>query len=306
MAAAGAGCAVYGWPPMGLAEISPIAVQLSPFDPQATSLETVAGGSLASLVVAAPPGAVERRFVLAHGLRMLRTGGELTALAPKNRGGSRLANELRLFGCQPEEDARRHHRICRCRKPPAPKGLDRAIELGGLQVAPSLGLWSQPGVFSWDRLDPGSAALIASGLSFSGRGADIGCGIGVLAREVLADPAVTGLALIDIDDRAIAAARRNVTDPRASFAHADILRSPAMLADLDFVVMNPPFHHNGRQNQALGQQFIATAAGALRKGGVCRMVANSGLPYEAVLARAFSKVFQVARGGGYKILEAVK
>ncbi len=298
--------AVYGWPPIGLADLAPTAIQLSPFDPAATALETVSDRSLESLVIAAPGGAIERRFVLAHGLRALRPGGSLTALAPKNRGGSRLADELRLFGCEPREDARRHHRICWCRKPSAPSELDRAISAGGPQIAPSLGLWSQPGLFSWDRLDGGSAALLACGFSFEGMGADVGCGVGVLARQALSNQAVTGLMLVDIDARAIVAARRNVTDPRAKFSHADIRQSPTPLANLDFVVMNPPFHQEGRENRALGQQFIAAAAAALRNGGVCRMVANAGLPYEIVLARAFSKVVQIARVDGYKVFEAVK
>jgi 16S rRNA (guanine1207-N2)-methyltransferase len=298
--------AVYGWPPSSLAEVSDAAIQLSPFDPRAVALGEIADGELASAVIAAPPGAVERRFVLAHALRALQAGGLLTVLAPKNRGGSRLAAELRWFGCDPAEDARRHYRICRCSKPAAAENLDAAISLGRLQIAPSLGLWSQPGVFSWDRLDKGSAALLERGLAFNGDGADLGCGVGVLAREVLAGPGVARLLLVDIDARAIAAARLNVGDPRASFAHADVRNLSVLPADLDFVVMNPPFHHEGRQSLPLGQQFIAAAAAALRKGGLCRMVANAGLPYEVSLARAFSAVVQLARGEGYKIFEAIK
>jgi 16S rRNA (guanine1207-N2)-methyltransferase len=297
---------VYGWPPPGLARAPAGALQLSPFDPAGASLEALADESLDSVLLALPAGTIERRYALAQALRALRAGGAMTALAPKNRGGTRLAAELALFGCDPAEEARRHHRICSCARPAPMRGLDEAIALGGPQIAPSLGLWSQPGVFSWDGIDPGSALLMESGLSFKGKGADIGCGVGVLALKALEAPMVTGIVLVDIDARAVAACRRNVTDPRASFVHADIRQPTAALTDLDFVVMNPPFHAGGLRNHALGQEFIACAAAALSKGGTCRLVANAALPYEVALAEVFSKVVQVGRGGGYKLFEAIK
>lgn len=296
----------YGWPPSSLAQVPADAIQLSPFDPVGSSLEALVDESLDSVVLVLPPGTIERRYVLAQALRALRPGGALTALAPKNRGGTRLAAELKSFGCDPAEEARRHHRICSCARPSAPRGLGEAISLGGPQIVPRLGLWSQPGVFSWDRIDAGSALLMESGLSFTGKGADIGCGLGGLGRKALEARTVTGIVLADIDARAVAAARRNVTDPRASFIHADIRQSTAALADLDFVVMNPPFHAGGLRNHALGQEFIACAAAALRKGGTCRLVANAALPYEVALAEVFSKVVQIGRGGGYKLFEAIK
>ena len=58
-----------------------------------------------------------------------------------------------------------------------------------------LGLWSQPGVFSWNRIDPGSALLAQTLPALSGKGADFGCGVGYLAHTVLASPAVTHLTL---------------------------------------------------------------------------------------------------------------
>jgi 16S rRNA (guanine1207-N2)-methyltransferase len=54
-------------------------------------------------------------------------------------------------------------------------------------------------VFSWDRIDPGTALLMQHLPALSGRGADIGCGIGILARAVLASAKVEQITLIDID-----------------------------------------------------------------------------------------------------------
>ena len=153
--------AVYGVPPPALAMAGTGALQLSPLIPQSAELETLGDASLDRVVVAAPQGTLERRYVLAHALRSLREAGELIALAPKDKGGGRLRSELESFGCAVSESARRHQRICVALRPGAPQAIDEAIALGSLQVAPQLNLWSQPGVFSWDRVDPGSALSVS-------------------------------------------------------------------------------------------------------------------------------------------------
>ncbi len=296
--------AVYGAPAAALAAHAADAIQLSPFVPGARAVEDLADGSLDRIVVAAPAGTLERRSVLAHALRALSPDGALVALAPKDKGGSRLGKELQGFGCAVNETSRRHHRICAARRPADPIDLTGAITAGAPRLIEGIDLWSQPGLFAWDRLDPGSALLLETAPAFAGRGADLGCGMGVLARAVLSSPKVTALTLIDLDRRAIDAARRNISDARAAFLQQDLRQPPPTLTDLDFVIMNPPFHEGGGEDKHLGQTFIGTAAAMLRKGGVCRLVANVALPYEAALERSFATVTFLARGGGYKVFEA--
>jgi len=298
--------AVYGDPLFELVEVPSDARRFSPVIIGREQIEDAPTEAFASVIVAAPPGVLERRFVLAHALRALAPGGELTALAPKDMGGSRLRKELEAFGCAVNETSRRHQRICVVRRPEAPVGLDAAIAEGGLQLVEPLGLWSQPGVFSWDRIDPGTAQLIASKPKLAGRGADFGSGVGVLAKKVLASPEVTSLALVDIDARAIAASRKNIDDARVSFVQADLRGPVEGITDLNFVVMNPPFHIGGREDRSLGQQFVRQAAAALRKGGTLRLVANVGMPYEAVLAEVFKAVTPLGQRDGYKLIEARK
>ena len=295
--------AVYGAPPLALVDIPEDARQVSPLVPGASALEAAPDASLDRLVVAAPPGAVERRYVLAQALRALKVGGELIAAAPKDKGGMRLRKELQTFGCDVTEQALRHQRLCRCVRPAAPTGLTEAIAAGGPQSPPRLGLSSQPGVFSWDRPNPGTALLAQRLDGLSGAGADFGCGVGVLALALLASPKVTSLALVDLDRRAIEAARRNIVDPRVSFLQADLREPAPTLSNLDFVVMNPPFHEAGEEDRGLGQLFIRRAAACLRRGGLLRLVANIGLPYEATLGEAFNQLRRLEQSGGYKVLE---
>ncbi len=293
---------VYGAPLVELAAAPRGAPQVSPLIPGATALEDIAAESLDAMVVAAPPGALERRYVLALALGALKPGAPLTALAPKDKGGARLGAELLAFGCEVEESGRRHHRICRTVRPNHPTGLDAAREAGAPRFVEGLG-WTQPGVFSWNRLDAGTRLLIDTLPALDGRGADLGCGTGLLSQAVLARPDVSGLVLLDLDRRAMEAARRNLDDGRTTFQWADA-RSAAGLAGLDFVVTNPPFHDAGQEDRRLGHAFITAAHGALRKGGVLWLVANRHLPYEAALSSLFAAVTLRAQRDGFKVYEA--
>jgi 16S rRNA (guanine1207-N2)-methyltransferase len=296
---------VYGTPPAELAEAPDDAIQFSPLIPGAAKLEEQAEGSLSDLLVLAPPGTVERRYTTALALRALAPGGTLVILAPKDKGGSRIAKELKAFGCAVSEASRRHYRICTCERPSLLTGVDEAIAEGGPRFDDALSLWTWPGVFSWNRLDPGSVLLEQNLPPLSGRGADFGCGIGVLARTILASPTVGHLAMLDIDRRAVEMAARNIDDSRAEMRWADI-RSGFALTGLNFVVMNPPFHDGGAEDQTLGQSFIRRAAEALRPGGMLWLVANRHLPYEGVLKPLFRRVTLKVEAGGYKIYEAMK
>ncbi len=297
---------VYGTPPPQLAHTSGAARQLSPLHPGASDLGAARPGSYARIVMLAPPGTVERRHAMADALTALAHDAELIALALKDKGGARLRKELEAFGCAVDETSKSHHRICVARRPASLTGVDDARIAGAPRFMDALGLWSQPGVFSWDRVDAGSVLLAARRPRLEGCGADLGCGIGYLSLRVLQSPAVTRLGLIDIDRRAIDAARRNMTDPRAHFHWADASGGDARFDKLDFVVMNPPFHNAGIEDKALGQAFIRNAARMLRPGGVCWLVANRHLPYETALAAAFKSVRLDHEADGFKIYEARK
>jgi 16S rRNA (guanine1207-N2)-methyltransferase len=295
--------AVYGAIDPDLAEVPRGALQLSPLQPGSTAVEMLDDASLDAITILAPPGVLERHFVLAHALRVLAPGGRLTALAPKDRGGARLGKDLEAFGCTVDETARRHNRICEAERPAVPEGLAEAIAEGAPRLVPELGLWSQPGVFSWDRVDPGSALLAKTMPRLSGDGADLGSGVGWLAHPILREPKIKSLVLIDIDRRAVDAARHNVDDPRADIRWADA-RGDLGLEGLDFVVMNPPFHQGGIEDHGLGFAFIAAARRVLRRSGALWMVANRHLPYEAKLGELFKTVTPRADKSGFKVIEA--
>ncbi len=297
---------VYGKVPDGLVECPDGSLQCSPRVPGCTVLSDLPPASCPGLIVHAPASTIERRHVLALALRALVPGGDLTVLAANSKGGMRLADELTAFGCGIAASHRRHYQIMRTQRPTHVVNLDDAIEAGSPRLLPELGLWSQPGVFSWDRIDPGSQLLLDHLPVLTGHGADLGCGIGVLARAIRHGAEAPRMTLIDIDQRALAMARCNVPGDGVTLLWADVRTAPNLPAGLDFVVMNPPFHDGDAEDRALGQACIQKASAMLRPNGVLWLTANRHLPYEATLKPLFRTVDQLAQANGYKIFMARK
>jgi 16S rRNA (guanine1207-N2)-methyltransferase len=298
--------AVYGTIPHDLVEIAHGSVQCSPRVPGATVLSDMAPGSCGSIVVHAPASTIERRAVLAMALRTLSANAELTVVCANTKGGMRIADELSAFGCTTQSSHKHHHQIVRTVRPAFATGLDDAITAGLPQFLTDLQLWSQPGLFSWDRIDPGSQLLINHLPKLSKRGADLGSGIGVLARAVRRQLPAPEMVLIDTDQRALVLAAQNVPGDGVSTLWADIRTARNLPTALDFVVTNPPFHDGGDEDRALGQLFIQKAHEMLRPGGVLWLTANRHLPYEATLKPLFQSVELVAQAQGYKIFCARK
>ena len=170
---------------------------------------------------------------------------------------------------------------------------------------------SRPGVFAWDRIDVASA-LLAAHLppDLSGTGADLGCGYGALAARLLERcRGISELDLYEADARALELARGNLEGEgrkvAIGFHWHDV--AAGLPRQYDFIVTNPPFHAQGREERTdLGRAFIAAAAAALRDGGRLLLVANRHLPYEAELAARFEHVRTLAQEHGFKVVEAVK
>lgn len=296
---------LYGDPPPDLVARPAGAVQTSPLRPGASLLDEMAPGSAASMAMVVPPGTIERRHALAQALRVLAPGAPLIALGPKDKGGARVRAELERFGCVAAETSKKHWRLCQTVVPPRLEAIDEAIALGAPRFDAVLGLWTQPGIFSWDRIDEGSALLLEHLGALAGTGADFGCGLGLLSRAALARNADIALVHgIDLDARAIRATGRNVDEGARLQLHWHDVAQPLGFSGLDFVLMNPPFHSGGQDDVALGRLFLRRGREALRVGGTLWMVANRHLPYEAELAALFARVEAVAQGARFKVLRA--
>jgi 16S rRNA (guanine1207-N2)-methyltransferase len=243
---------------------------------------------------------------IARGWALLGDGGTLACAGANDDGAASLEKQVtKVFGLA-DTLSKFHCRVFWLNKTDRPppdywRGLTDLQPVGN-------GPWlSQPGIFSWDRIDDGSM-LLARHLpdDLGGSVADFGCGWGYLAREMLArGPNITRIDLIDAEHRAIEAARANITDSCAGFHWLDLTSEPAP-ATYDAIVCNPPFHTGRAATPALGQKVIEAASQALRPGGRFYMVANRGLPYEPLLQAHFASFETLIDNNKFRVSLAIR
>ncbi len=165
-------------------------------------------------------------------------------------------------------------------------------------------LVSQPGVFAWDRLDDGTAALIeAMEVEADETVLDLGCGAGLLA---LAAARRGGrVVAVDVDLRAVESARRTLAANQASGEALVSDCAQAVLAcRFDVVLCNPPFHRGVGLELDVARQMVRDAAAVLRPGGRLYLVSNAFLRYEPDLVGVFQRVRETYNDRRYRVLRA--
>jgi 16S rRNA (guanine1207-N2)-methyltransferase len=170
---------------------------------------------------------------------------------------------------------------------------------------------SRPGVFAWDRIDPGSALLVEHlPRTLRGRAADLGAGFGYLGSELVSRcSAITALDLYEAEQRALDLARLNLSrfESRVALGYHWHDVTGGLPQDYDVILSNPPFHvATGSSRPDIGRRFIMAAAQALRRGGRLWLVANRHLAYESTLQAAGLQARLVVQQHGFKIIEALR
>jgi 16S rRNA (guanine1207-N2)-methyltransferase len=166
-------------------------------------------------------------------------------------------------------------------------------------------LTSRPGVFAWERLDDGTAALIRSMEIHPDEAVlDLGCGTGLLA---LAAARRGGrVTAVDADLRAIESTQRTLA---ANDAVGEVLISDCAQAVLshrfDVVLCNPPFHQGVGVEYDVACQMVRDAAAVLRPGGRLYLVSNAFIRYEREMGGRFTSVEEVFNDRRYRVLRAL-
>lgn len=270
------------------------------------------GDGFDMVMVLAPKNITEARFFLAQAFRNVRNGGIVLCAADNKAGGNRLEKMLQQFGVSPGGKISKNH----AKAVYAPshevdeRAVDEAIEAGRVQNIENGRYLSQPGVFSWNRVDRGSE-LLSEFLpeELIGVCGDFGCGYGYLSRRILErHQGIQEMVCADADYRALNLCKENLKNfsVRKRFVWEDLTRKCKSLYDLDVIVMNPPFHKGRNTEAEIGRGFIATAREALRRGGHLYMVANRHLPYETLLRELFTESTMLHEREGYKVFFAVR
>ena len=166
----------------------------------------------------------------------------------------------------------------------------------------TLALTSDRGVFSADRVDPGTKLLLAEAPRPPETGAllDLGCGYGPIAVTLaLRSPAATIWA-VDVNERA-----RALTAANAETAHAPnvtVVSPPDVPPDLAFGALysNPPVRIGGSALHAMLDEWIPRAAVSylvvnknLGSDSLARWMRERGWEVERLVSRLGYRVLQV-------------
>ncbi len=269
------------------------------------------------VLLATPKNQVETQCLIASALRSLKLGGLLMVAADNRAGGGRLVKNLKHFGLADiQSESRNKCRACWTVKAGVDeKAIDVAIRAGSPQSIADGAFQSWPGIYGWNKIDRASALLLQHlpdehSKNLGGRGADFGCGYGLLAHDILQRPGVKSLTCIDADWRALEMCRVNLEKLKSAaeihFEWTDLTKDQPGLSNLDFIVMNPPFHEGKAADISIGKRFIVNAHQSLKRNGRLWMVANKQLPYEMTLEDNFFAVEKIFEGQGFKVFCATK
>jgi len=245
---------------------------------------------------------------MAEAMLKLAPGGELIAVCENKHGAKSYEKAMKQLAGHVASESKAKCRIMRAR---LSDGFDAALARQWLaDAAPrtveTLGMISQPGLFSWDRPDPGSQLLLEHlPEQLEGVGMDLCCGYGLLAHHIRTTGKHEGLIhLIDADRQALACAMQNVARPaKPHWLDAATERLPR---GVEWIVCNPPFHAGQARDVEMGQQIIVNACKALEPEGTLWLVANRKLPYEDVLWNNLDMVQTLTQEQGFKVIEGTK
>jgi 16S rRNA (guanine1207-N2)-methyltransferase len=255
---------------------------------------------------------IESLALIAQGILNLAPGGRFVMACANTQGSGSFISKLKSVVSELEVDGKN-----KCKWTAFTREQVSNLELlqewirdGAAMQIEGTDFQSVPGIYGWNKIDRGSELLASTLPSLAGRGADFGAGYGYLSRAVFAaGNSVDELHLIEADDRALQCATRNLaaSTERCQFHWLDIASDRSELAkipELDWIVMNPPFHEGRETEAALGRIFIETAALKIKPGGHLYMVANAFLSYEDTLKANFKSVKRVLVADGFKVIHA--
>ncbi|MFH1401323.1 MAG: methyltransferase [Nanoarchaeota archaeon] len=164
--------------------------------------------------------------------------------------------------------------------------------------------FSGSGVFSKDRLDNGTRALIEHAI-IQGDVLDLGCGIGIVGIIAKIQHPSCQVTLMDVNQRALTLARRNAKRHKVDAHVIEADATQAIPGSYDTILTNPPY----TAGRDVCFSFIEHAHLSLKQAGTLQLVVRyqkGGKVLEMRMHDIFGNVSTLARQGGYRVLKSIK
>jgi 16S rRNA (guanine1207-N2)-methyltransferase len=268
-----------------------------------------------------PKGRKLTQHWLVEAFYLLRAGGCLYLAGENDLGIQSIIKDARaLFGNAVILGYKKGHRAALARKVDVPLNLPEwALESGiapntwtqfeALVKKANYEIFSLPGIFSFDRLDEGSALLLdVLQVPEKADILDVGCGYGIIGMFAASQLNPTRVDLVDSNLLAVAAAQKNIFENKIQNAQAfasDLL-SGVSQKQYQVILSNPPFHAGKEVNYDITHSLLHQAYSALKPEGEIILVANRFIHYEHLLKNVFQNVKILAESNRYHVLSAIK
>lgn len=273
-------------------------------------------GRFDTLVVFLPKARAELDMRLALALSLAAEGGRLVLVGEKKEGVAGAVKQLRALAPQATKvDSARHCQVW-CADDIQGRGeFTLADWLRWTTVeceSVAFDVAGLPGIFSNGELDMGTRMLLETLAEVpldAKRVLDFACGAGVIGtwlsqwctRQGRPPMTVDGL---DVQSQAVVCAtatyQRNGVSGR--IMASDGLSEVA--GQWPAIVSNPPFHSGVKTDLSMTEHFLRDVAGHLSPGGELRLVANSFLPYEALIRRFVGPVERLREDRRFTVYRA--
>lgn len=157
-------------------------------------------------------------------------------------------------------------------------------------------LYAKPGMFGWQKLDPGSTLLLEQLPDIIGLPLplgnisllDLGCGSGYLA--LASAGADTRVVATDNNAAAIECCQYNLQQAELKASVLPTNAGTELEDRFDLILCNPPFHSGFRVDHGLTDKFSKQAARLLKPNGKAVFVVNQHVPLGTIARRYFYQV----------------
>jgi 16S rRNA (guanine1207-N2)-methyltransferase len=267
------------------------------------------------------------RFLIMKSWETLKAGGQIYLAGPTRQGAKAVIKDAqRLFGNAVVVGYRSHQRLARCVKNEDifPHPLPKEFQKPGIAPGTNHKIWLQqpeanlvletnPGIFSWQKVDEGTMLLLGNLVIDPGSSVwDIGCGYGVIGLWA----AIKGAEFVfmsDVNLLAVDYAFRNAVQNQLESIVAtspgdglEVTHKEIQPSRFDLIVSNPAFHQGRKVDKSMAGTVIANSSRYLKPGGRLILVANQFLNYDQYLDNYFNQVSKLAQTNKYHVIQGIK